>query len=463
MEFVKKILIYGIGNILNKLIIFVMLPIYTNNFTPTDYGDNDLAITTAMMLSSLVFMEIWTALLRFCYDEKEVYGKNRVFSNVIAIMLILSPLYVCVSILVAIWQHIPNVGWMLAYGFTLMAFSTAQFMCRGLGKTSYFITSGIISSVIQVLLSYIFVYVFHFGAECMLIAPVIGNIFAIVFLQVKLKLSKRFHFESISLKYLKSLIKYSLPLSINAVAYWSMTNMSRYIARNKLGSEVNGYISVAMKFINVVTLIVSIYSLAWQESAYEHSNDSDRGTYYSYMFSIYLDLMFIFTSIIIIGVDLIYPYIIGEQYEPARLLLPIYFISSLVNSFSTFLGYIFSAEKKTGSLVYSTVIGATVNIGMLYFTINHIGVISIPLSLIMGMLINVFSRVIIIRKYIILTVHIKKLIINSLFLIFSCILVFCNVQIFIRITYICFTFFYCIFIYKNYLNTIFNQIRNKII
>ena len=58
-------ILLAVGYTLGCIIVFLLLPIYTANFDPASYGDNDLSMTTVTMLASLLFMEVWTPLLRF--------------------------------------------------------------------------------------------------------------------------------------------------------------------------------------------------------------------------------------------------------------------------------------------------------------------------------------------------------------------------------------------------------------
>ena len=77
MQFIKKLFVYFVGTVFNKLIIFILLPIYTRYLSPTDYGNADLSLTTVTMLTSLLFMEVWTPLLRFSYDCKTKDEKKK--------------------------------------------------------------------------------------------------------------------------------------------------------------------------------------------------------------------------------------------------------------------------------------------------------------------------------------------------------------------------------------------------
>ena len=153
--------VYFIGTIFNKIIVFLLLPIYTANFDPASYGDNDLSMTTVTMLASLLFMEVWTPLLRFSYDEHTLEGKQKIFTNVVSLSGACFPLYIAGCVLIAFWQELPNPGWMIAYGLSLLILHIAQFEVRAIGDSKDFMISGMVSSVFQFILSAVLIYGFR--------------------------------------------------------------------------------------------------------------------------------------------------------------------------------------------------------------------------------------------------------------------------------------------------------------
>lgn len=44
----KKILIYGLGIFFSKIIVFLLIPIYTRCFSTTDYGYYDVLVTNLL-------------------------------------------------------------------------------------------------------------------------------------------------------------------------------------------------------------------------------------------------------------------------------------------------------------------------------------------------------------------------------------------------------------------------------
>ena len=77
IRFIRSSGIFFLGNILSKVISFFMLPIYTGYIAVADMGYYDVSITYTNMVVSIVFFEIWSAVLRYMYDRDTVDGKYR--------------------------------------------------------------------------------------------------------------------------------------------------------------------------------------------------------------------------------------------------------------------------------------------------------------------------------------------------------------------------------------------------
>ena len=406
-------LVYFVGTVLGKIITFLMVPIYTHVLAPEDYGAADLAYTMAVMLVSIAFMELWTGLLRFSYDVKTEEGKRKLFKHVLLLGAVLTPLYLGLAAGIALWQGLPHMGWMLVCGILLLALHLWQYMARAMGKSHDFVISGAISSVTQLAAVLVGLFLLRLDSVMLLAAPALGCVTAILYLEIRFGLL-RFVKGKIDRDLLRSLVKFSLPLAVNAVAYNAMTNLSRFIAKEHLPDEENGYIALSAKFVVIVTSLVYIYSLAWQESAYEESGDADRAAYYGAMNALFIDGMSAMTAAFILLTDLLFPFFIGAEYQPAAAILPLYYVSTLIYAFSTFCGHVYNAEKKNSVLLWSTLAGAVVNIGLLYLLIDRIQAAAVPIALIAGYAVNLAVRMILLRRVLPIKLPLGKILICAL-------------------------------------------------
>ena len=64
-------LIFGLGNLGTKLILFLMVPLYTNYMSDAEYGIADLVFTIAQLMAPFLSVVIFDAVIRFGLSERE--------------------------------------------------------------------------------------------------------------------------------------------------------------------------------------------------------------------------------------------------------------------------------------------------------------------------------------------------------------------------------------------------------
>lgn len=407
---IKKIILYMFGTFFSKLIVFIMLPIYTAKFDPGSYGEIDLLMTTVIMLVSVSFLDIWQYVLRYTYNSSDL-DRKKVVSNTVTILI---PLILLFSVLILFLSYlIPNLysGYLIIYGIGYLLMNIYQFYCRGIGRNNLFVFSGIASNVLEVILNLILILLFKLGPVSILVSAFIGRFVVISFMEIKVKLLRDVNFSLINRERFMHLISFSLPLGINSLAFWGMNSLNRVLSYDILGSVNNGYLSVIVKFTSIFTVFVSVIVLAWQEIAYENYSSKNRKTTYSKYVNQYLVFSAILMTGIMFATLIAFKWIVDEQYWNAYSLIPISFVAVYFNGVSAFSGPLYAAENKTKTLFYSSLIGAIVNIIVLYIFIGRLGVVVVPVSLMAGFMINSISRYLVLVKYNVLKIDYKKILI----------------------------------------------------
>lgn len=413
----KKILVYLAGNIASKAIVFLLLPIYTANFTPEKYGTIDIIILTLSTIISFSFIEIWQAVIRFMYDEEELNGKYSIFLNAILLTIPLALVYSFAVFLMSKYIKYDFYYLVYLYGIILLITNIYQFFTRGVGQNTTFVISGLLSNLLEVCLNLFFVLLLHFGVESILISGSIAKLISIIYLEINTKPLINIKFENINIRKMKEMLVYSIPLSINSIAFWGMSSLNRLISYKFLRLDENGYLAVANKFTSIISIIVTVFILAWQETALENRNKQNRSKLYSDMFDKYLVVLSLFTSIVLIFTKLIFPWFIDFLYQNALTIIPLSFFGSYISGISSFYGPLFGVEKKTNIIFYSTLLGAVSNIIVLYILLPQLGILSVPISLSIGFIFNTLSRYIYIKKYIDIKIHKENFILSSIVII----------------------------------------------
>lgn len=81
-KFVKTSGIYFIGTVLHKLITFFLLPIYTKYIDKADLGTYDLATAYINFLCSILFLDIWSGIMRFAFEYEGEERKKPITSGI---------------------------------------------------------------------------------------------------------------------------------------------------------------------------------------------------------------------------------------------------------------------------------------------------------------------------------------------------------------------------------------------
>ena len=83
--------IYSLGNLLPKLIGFVLLPLYTDYLTTAEYGILAILQATSLVLIGIFGFNLHTAMLRWLAQEKDEKGqKTIVFTSLISTLSIVA-------------------------------------------------------------------------------------------------------------------------------------------------------------------------------------------------------------------------------------------------------------------------------------------------------------------------------------------------------------------------------------
>ena len=73
--------VYMLATILNKVVSFLMIPIYTRFLIPSDYGIIEILGLTTDLIGMVISIGIASAMYRFYFDYDDVKEKNEVIST----------------------------------------------------------------------------------------------------------------------------------------------------------------------------------------------------------------------------------------------------------------------------------------------------------------------------------------------------------------------------------------------
>ncbi len=417
-HFAKSTAVYFMGSVLTKIISFLLLPIYTAMISTSDMGYYNVSVTCLSVVTSVLCLEIWTAILRFMYDYKNKDDRYIAVFNGMFIFLGSVILYIVLFFVLNAVVNIENIVLIAIYGLSVMLQSVYCNISRGLEYNTTFAVSGIIGSLVNSCANIFLILGFHMGANALYIAGILGFITQVIILESKVKLLKHYYKKIINFDVIKKMLIFSLPLSLNAVSYWMLTGFNNFAITKELGLSANGIFSVAARFSVIVTIISLCFTMAWQELLYSKGNDNDRSKFYTKASDYYIKFLMFALMMLIPFINITFSFFIKSAYSTAFTLVPLNLLAGVISVISAFYGNIFSAEKNTKIIFVSAFSAAIVNVSVLYLLIGKIGSQAANISLLCGFLTDILIKILFLKRKTAVNFNIPFLI--SAIILFGC-------------------------------------------
>ena len=361
-RFLKTLLVFFTGNVLSKLVSLFLLPLYTGKLSPEQYGSFDIVQTIINLIAPIAFLQIWDGMFRYAFDYTERKDKFAVISNAMVVSFGGIAVYLALFFAISRVFVFEYVVYAMVYGLFYALQYIYTFAARVFLKNKLFVISGIVNTLVSACLNIFFILYLHWDVKSLYIAQAIGLIIQIIIVEIDLKLFKNFSFKAIDKDLIKKMIKFSLPLCLATISYWLLSGFTKMVVFYKLGADANGLYAVANRFASAITIVVTIFQYAWNETAYLMANDSDRTKSYSLCVDLMLKGVAFGTALLILFIKFIFPFFVDAQYQQALSIVPATIVGVAMNSLAGLFGTLFMTEKKTGAIMTTTLISAAINI-----------------------------------------------------------------------------------------------------
>lgn len=460
---IKNMGLLTISNFGSKILIFLLVPLYTSVLSTAEYGSYDIVITTINLLLPILTINISESVMRFSLEKDN--NPKETFSiglKVTARAWIILAFAMVVNNILNIINIIKTYSlYMLLLFIVTSLYQLCSQFARGTDKIIDLSIAGVIKSFALVFFNVLFLLYFKIGITGFFMANILSDLIVIIFYFFRLKIYKHIIQISKTNKLIKNMSNYSTPLVFNSISWWINNASDRYIVTWMCGVEVNGIYSIAYKIPSIVEVFQSIFLQAWQISAVTSFNDDDKEDFFSLIYTIYNLLMVSLCSIIIIMVKLIAKFMFANKFYDAWVFVPILLLANVFGATSGLIGGVFSATKDTKIYSYSTVIGAIVNMVLNIILINLVGVKGAAIATAVSYFLVWVIRMVNVKKYITLKINIKRDLVVYSILVLQAVLMInmasTKVYVFEFILFITIIIFY----YKE-INTLLKSIRKYV-
>ena len=375
---IKNTGILTISNFSSKILVFLLVPLYTSVLSTAEYGTYDLAISTVTLLYPILTVNIVDAVMRFAMDKKyntstiagigwKFLCRSFAYATVIALMLYTFNVYPEMTSLLP---------YTLLYYVAYVANQDFIQLAKGLEKIVVMGIAGVISTIVTVCANLLFLLVFRWGIGGFFLANILAQAVSVIFICFSIKfwdlLKEK---DKIGIKELqKEMVTYSAPLIFTTLAWWANNAADKYVVTLLLGISANGLISVAYKIPQILNTLQGIFIQAWQISAIKEYDSDDAAKFYGQTFVVIMTLMEAAAAWILLLNRLFAKILYANDFYVAWKFVPFLLFSCLLNTAAGLLGPILAAKKDSKAMAKSAMWGLAVNIACNFLLIYFFGI-----------------------------------------------------------------------------------------
>lgn len=422
-------LVFAVGDISSKIILFFMLPFYTSILTTTEYSVVDLISTTASLASPFFTLVIAEAVMRFSLDDGE--DRKGIFSTGLYIILFGAVIIGLLSYFT--FKYIPlfeNYWWIfILYYITYNLYNlNAQFI-KGEEKLKLLAVAGILNTIVLVSLNIIFLAKFNMGIIGYLSATVISYVVSAIFITIAGKTYKFIiPLNTVKKTLIKKMLAYAIPMIPNSAMWWINNSADRYIVTYLVSASANGVYSVAYKIPSVFSVLMSVFMQAWQISVVEDFGSREGNDFFNRVYGIFVQAVVLMSACIIALSRLLGGILYSKEFFSAWKYSVVLIIGYLFHSLAGYLGTVYTTVKKTKILFYSTAIAAGCNIVLNIILVKIFGTMGAAIATLVSYFVAFMIRRVDVKKYIKIESETSKYIIDIILLLLEAFVMILNIK-----------------------------------
>lgn len=368
MDKYKKLIsntaILGIGTFGSKILVFLLLPLYTSYLSTAQYSTADIITQSANLLMPLMALGICDAVFRFTLDKDT--DRRRVLTTglyiIFAGLLVFAALFPVLNLI----DYFDGYMWLIIlYAFAANVHSLLAQYCRACGMTAFFALQGIIATALTIALNILFLVVMDVGLLGYVLSVVIADAAVSLIIICVIRRDFSLSFKRIDKALARLMLKFSVPL-IPTTIFWWITNVSdRYMIKGFIGDDVNGLYAAAFKIPTMLILLSGIFIEAWQFSAVTERDTESRKSHEAFfgkVFDSFQGMLYISAAVLIAFSKIASIILFADSYYTAWQYMPLLIVATVFSSLVTFMGSVYLVDKKSVHSFVTSMIGALVNI-----------------------------------------------------------------------------------------------------
>lgn len=409
-QLTKDTAIYGVSTIVGRFLTFLLVPFYTNIFSPDDYGVIANLYIFIAILNIVYVFGMDAAYLKYA-SQKESNRDKDIFSTpyltVFIVSVFLSLLIILAKGSVNSLLNVPNRYSYLLYYVSVILLIDSHCVIpfiklRIERKAKRFALYKIINILVNVFLNLLLVLRFKWGIEAVLTSNLIASLLTLLIFIPEIFKNIRL---VINISLLQRLLKFGLPYVPAGLGSMIIQGIDRPILTKLTDLTTVGIYTANYKLGIFMMLFVNMFQYAWQPFFLQHAEEKNAKeiftkvlTYFTFVASIILIVVSLFIEDIV-KVNFFGYHLIGHAYWSGLVIVPIILFSYLFNGlYVVFTAGVYIKEKSI-YVPMITGLSALVNIGVNFLLIPLFGFVGAALATLASYIILALGLYLVTQKF----------------------------------------------------------------
>ena len=417
----KDTVIFAIGSIGSKIILFLLVPLYTNILTTEEYGISDLFHTVAEILYPIFCLTIFNAVIRFGLSQK--VKTEDVLVNGLIVCVFGAIITISCYPFTIIFTPLKEWGWhLVVFIISLMFLEVELNYLKIKDKNKLFAIICLIQTSILAVTNIITIAFLRVGTKGYIYSYVISTFIALIipfcfsFTRQDIKNGK------FNKSLIADMMKYSSPLVLTALSWMIIHSSDKLMIEGMIGVAALGLYTSATKIPALINVLSNVFSQAWGITSIKEIESTNDNEFYSEVFSLFSTLLFAISMVIISFIKPIMSVYVGKDFAPSWVYVPLLLVAAVFSAISGYFSSMYAALKKSLNNMVCTMMCALINVIVNYLGIKNLGITGAVIGTIVSFTLLAYIKMFDVKRYIDIKINVIFYV-NSILVIVQAILI----------------------------------------
>ena len=324
--------LFALGSLGSKLIMFGLVPLYTNILTTSEFGTADLIYTAMALIIPIVSLCIQDSIIRFILEDQN--RRSSVLSNAVVVILAGCGVYLAAVFFIRGDSWFAQYKWQL--WFLVVANVLSQLLLyytKAINENKKFAIFNVVYAGLLVGFNILFLVVLRMGITGYLFANSAANALLCVLIALCCGAFRNVRITKPDFSLLRQMLRFSIPMILSSLSWWVLNSAGKYIVNYFFGTSEVGLYAAAGRISALLAMISTVFIQAWTISTIEsydqdkRNNETKTQQFFLNVLSFYVVSITFVASMCIMFAKPIVSIYLGPEFQSAVIYVPLSIVS----------------------------------------------------------------------------------------------------------------------------------------